>query len=60
MENRRGRPKKEDGKTEHFLLKMTREDRDNLDYMSFMTGESKSELLRKALKTYYNLVSHRF
>ena len=60
LKNRRGRPAKNDSKSEKFLLKLTPEERSDLDYLSSITKESKSEILRKAFRTYYNLKTHSY
>lgn len=60
LKNRRGRPPKEDSKSEKFLLKLTPDERSDLDYLSSITEESKSEILRKAFRAYYNLKTHSY
>lgn len=46
-------------KSAGFTFRMTEDDREMLSYISYITGESMSVILRKALKMYYNLVKHR-
>ena len=61
MEGRtRGRPKKDDAKSEKFLLKMGKDEMAELEYLSYMSGKSKSEILRRALRSYYGTAVRRY
>lgn len=52
---RRGRPKKPDSKNRRCSLRLTDDELAYLDYISSKTDSKKSDILRKALKMYYNL-----
>ena len=55
----RGRPKKIDGKTKRFNLRMTLEEDEKLGWMCEKTGLNKTEVIRKALGMYENLLKYR-
>lgn len=52
---KRGRPKKEVSKSESFTLRLTKEEQNKLEYISFETGKSRSEVLLKGLEMQYKL-----
>lgn len=49
-ENKRGRPKKNNGKNKNFRVRLTEEEYKLLDILSKKTGKSKSDILRGGLK----------
>lgn len=52
---KRGRPRKPDSKNRRCSLRLTDDELAYLDYISSKTDSKKSDILRKALKMYYNL-----
>ena len=42
-----------------YNFRLTVEEYENLKYLSYSTGLSMSDVIRKALKMYYNLQKHR-
>lgn len=52
---KRGRPKKEVAKNDQYRLRMSAEERLMLNELTIETGLPISEILRKALKIYYNM-----
>lgn len=52
---KRGRPVKSNAKSKQYRLRMSSEESKMLDEMSVYTGLDKSEILRRAMKMYYNL-----
>ena len=52
---KRGRPKKEVSKGCRFELRLERDEIKILEYLSFVTEKSKSEILRDALKLYHKI-----
>lgn len=59
MGGKRGRPKKEESKKERIIIRIDDEEKDMLDYLSEMTGMSKSEVVRKGMRMVYNLEKYR-
>ena len=56
MAKNRGRPISEGGaKKNKILIKLNDEEEEQLDYISFKEEKSKSDVIRKALRIYYNL-----
>ena len=47
---KRGRLAKEDGRKAKYLLRMSKEEQETLDYIHRKTGKSKAEILRKGLQ----------
>lgn len=54
MKKKRGRPVKEQGREEQFHMRMTTKEKDMLSEISIETGQSKTDIMREALKMYYN------
>lgn len=52
---KRGRPRKDGAKREFLAVRLDENEVDILEEMRVRTGLSKSEIIRKALKTSYNL-----
>ena len=52
---KRGRPLKEDPKSERFLLRLDSEDRAMLEHLSAESGMNMSDILRRGLKIQYNM-----
>lgn len=52
----RGRPKKDDAKTERMQIRLTEEQFNTLLYLCSRTKLSKSEILGKGLEMYSNFV----
>ena len=50
-----GRPPKEDSKRNQYRIRLSDHEAGMLEHLSDDTGECKAEVLRKALKMYYNL-----
>jgi hypothetical protein len=50
-----GRPKKNDSKGERCMLRLSKEESDQLTLMSIESGLSKSQLLREGLKMRLNV-----
>ena len=57
--NNRGRPKKEVCNSKVFNMRLSDEDDSMLNYLFFETGKTKTEIVRKAIKMYYNLEKSR-
>ena len=56
---RRGRPKKNDSKKFCLKFRVTKEELDKIDdACRFKGGISRSELVRRALKTYYEVMRY--
>lgn len=55
MARRRGRPVYGKAKDDQFRLRMDSEEREILEYLSEKDMVSKSEIIRKSLRMYYNL-----
>ena len=54
-ENKRGRPVKETARRRIINIRLTEEEYDMLDKISFKTGLNKSNIIRAAVRVYYNL-----
>ena len=52
----RGRPRKDYKKNEFFGARLNDQESQMLEYIVEKTGETKSKIIIKALKMYYNLV----
>ena len=59
MINKRGRPRKTDGKNSNYLIRMSAEEASNLDEICEKTGKSKADILREGLRMQYNLFKFR-
>lgn len=55
MGEKRGRPPKEKSKNSRFEVRMTPEQMAQLDRLSTETGETKTDVLMKALDIYYKM-----
>lgn len=55
MGEKRGRPPKEKAKNSRFEVRMTPEQMAQLDRLSTETGETKTDVLMKALDIYYKM-----
>lgn len=51
----RGRPKKENPSNIRFDARISQEEKDMLDHMLIESDRSKSELLRRMIRLYYNV-----
>lgn len=51
----RGRPYKDGGKKNQYRIRLSNEELNRLNYLSFETDKSKADVIRDALKMYYNL-----
>lgn len=51
----KGRPKKEDARKGQYRLRMSAEEVMKLNYISEVTGRSKADVLRDAIRMSYNL-----
>ena len=51
----RGRPIKDEAKNKQYRIRLSDEELDKLNYLSFETNKSKADVIRDALKMYYNL-----
>ena len=58
MSEKRGRPVSSNPKNNRITLRITDEELEKLEYMEYMTGLSKNEVLRKALNTMYKLTKN--
>ena len=59
LKRKRGRPKKYKAKIFRLELRVTREELDKMDdACQFKGGISRSELVRRALKTYYEVMRY--
>ena len=59
VKNSVGRPKENGSKNKQYRLRMTDEEFKSLDVLSSETGESKSDIIREALRMYRNLHNFR-
>lgn len=50
----RGRPPKEITRDVMFKIRLTAEEAEMLDNLSELTGQTKSEVIRKAMEVYFN------
>lgn len=50
----RGRPKKITSKRRQFNMRFTDDENDMLNHLSIETDDNKTDVMRKALKFYYN------
>ena len=55
---KRGRPCKDNKKSNQYRLRMTDEELAMLDFVSGKTGESKADVFRRLLKMAYNLAKN--
>lgn len=55
MAERRGRPVYGKAKDDQYRLRMDSEERAMLEYLAEIDGISKSEVVRRSLRMYYNL-----
>ena len=53
MKNMRGRPRIGGEKTENFMLRISPEEKKMLEFVSWKTGKSRSEILRSGLIDQY-------
>ena len=51
----RGRPIKDGAKNNQYRIRLSDEELDKLNYLSFETDKSKADVIRDALKMYYNV-----
>lgn len=51
----RGRPKKDESRDQTYSLRLNEEDSTYLEYLHEITGKSRSDILRKALKMYFEI-----
>ena len=58
MSGKPGRPVSSNPKNNRITLRITDEELEKLEYMEYMTGLSKNEVLRKALNTMYKLTKN--
>ena len=56
----RGRPKKYDSRHETFKVRLDMNEVKELEYLSYITGKSKSDIVRRALQAYYNTTTRRY
>lgn len=54
MKNR-GRPRKENSKTDQFRVRLDAEDRAMMEHLSVESGMSMSEILRRGLRIQYDM-----
>lgn len=54
MGGKRGRPKKEETKSKEYKMRIGLEEEEMLEFLMYKEGAPKSEVIRKALKMYYN------
>lgn len=52
------RKKGKNCKDESFLCRLSKEERDRLEYISHVTGRTKSEIIREGLKMQYELAKY--
>ena len=52
--------RKKETKSRGFFMRMTKRELDELDYLSYACDESKTDVVRKALKVYYDLNKNKF
>lgn len=52
---KRGRPKKDDGKSNVISIRLSKDERDMLDFICLKRNESPSNAMRQALRAQYNL-----
>lgn len=50
---RRGRPKKETSRSNRLEVRLDKNDIDMVEQLSYLEDSNKSDILRKALKTYF-------
>lgn len=55
----RGRPRKETAKRKQFNMRFTDDENDMLNHLSIETDDNKTDVMRKALKFYYNFKTKR-
>lgn len=53
---KRGRPKLDVSKEKSYNLRMSSDEFDNLDYLSKLSGKSKADFIREAIRMYGNFV----
>ena len=54
MGGKRGRPKKEESKNKEYKLRIGAEEEEMLEFLTFKDDVPKSEVIRNALRMYYN------
>ena len=59
-QNRYKKPRDEEKKDKTFLWRLTKTEMDDLDMLSYALDESKSDIMRKAFKMYFNANKGRF
>ena len=59
IKRKRGRPRKEDSRRSRIEIRFGSEDTNRLEELSYLTEESSSEIIRKALKLYYYTEIHK-
>ena len=52
---KRGRPKSENVAEYRFEIRLTKEDKEKLDYIRSVTGKSRTDILRKGLELTHNI-----
>lgn len=57
---RRGRPKKEEKHMDMVSLRLEDEDMDMLRHLEIESDDTRSDILRKALRTYYHIRSKKW
>ena len=53
---KRGRPKKEDAKTNGYRLRMTDDENKRLEELQQICGTTKAEIIRQALSDYHDKI----
>lgn len=53
---KRGRPKSDSAREKRYLLKLTKNEFDRLSHLSEISGKSKADFIREAIRMYGNLV----
>ena len=56
----RGRPRKEESYTEMISLRLEDKDMDMLKHLEIESDDTRSDILRKALRTYYHIRSKKW
>lgn len=55
---KRGRPRKENPKSERVNIRLNAEEREMLSFIAYKTGKKHTDIIREALKMKYNLTKY--
>ena len=57
---KRGRPIKSSSRRRDFKIRFNSDEFEMLNFLAWKTGSNKAEVVRKALKMYFEIVKHQY